>query len=162
MKNKFVQIFKSLLILLLGLVISFIVILFVMSILFDSMTIDEYREKYELRIPLGSFDAKYGGGERLVNNEEISIEALYYTKNVDYLIEKYNFIPLNYDDDLLKDLTNKISYNLSVENKDKVEKYLNEEFYVNYYLFVENKNGKLLLLYDNNSKIIYCIENNKN
>lgn len=162
MKNKFVQIFKVLLFLLLGLIISFLIILFIISCLFNSMTIDEYREKYELRIPLGSFDAKYGGGERLVDKGEIRIEALYYTKNVDYLIEKYNFIPLNYDDDSLKDLANKISHNLSVENKDKVEKYLNEEFYANYYLFVENKNGKLLLLYDNNSKIIYCIENNKN
>ena len=71
------------------------------------MSIPHIEEKYDIQIPLGSFDAKYGGGERYLVNDEVDIRATYYTKNIDYLIKKYNFINIGNDNKLLDNLKEK-------------------------------------------------------
>lgn len=136
-------------------------ILYILGIIFiiSNMSIPHIEEKYDIQIPLGSFDAKYGGGEDYLVNDEVEISSVYYTKNVDYLIEKYNFININNDDELLDNLKEKITQHLSSENDEKVKEFLSQSFYDFYYKIIENENGKLLLIYDNKSQTIYIIEN---
>ena len=136
-------------------------ILYILGIIFiiSNMSIPHIEEKYDIQIPLGSFDAKYGGGEDYLVNDEVEISSVYYTKNVDYLIEKYNFININNDDELLDNLKEKITQHLSSENNEKVKEFLSQNFYGFYYKLIENENGKLLLIYDNESQTIYIIEN---
>lgn len=136
-------------------------ILYILGIIFifSNMSIPHIEEKYDIQIPLGSFDAKYGGGEDYLVNDEVEISSVYYTKNVDYLIEKYNFININNDDELLDNLKEKITQHLSSENNEKVKEFLSQSFYDFYYKIIENENGKLLLIYDNKSQTIYIIEN---
>ena len=136
-------------------------ILYILGIIFifSNMSIPHIEEKYDIQIPLGSFDAKYGGGEDYLVNDEVEISSVYYTKNVDYLIEKYKFININNDDKLLDNLKEKITQHLSSENNEKVKEFLSQSFYDFYYKIIENENGKLLLIYDNKSQTIYIIEN---
>lgn len=136
-------------------------ILYILGIIFifSNMSIPHIEEKYDIQIPLGSFDAKYGGGERYLVNDEVDIRATYYTKNIDYLIKKYNFINIGNDNKLLDNLKEKIIEDLSHENKEQVEEFFSQNFYGFYYKLIENENGKLLLIYDNESQTIYIIEN---
>lgn len=136
-------------------------ILYILGIIFifSNMSIPHIEEKYDIQIPLGSFDAKYGGGEDYLVNDEVEISSVYYTKNVDYLIEKYNFINIGNDNKLLDNLKEKIIEDLSDENKEQVKEFLSQSFYDFYYKIIENENGKLLLIYDNESQTIYIIEN---
>ena len=136
-------------------------ILYILGIIFifSNMSIPHIEEKYDIQIPLGSFDAKYGGGERYLVNDEVDVSSIYYTKNVDYLIKKYNFINIGNDNKLLDNLKEKIIEDLSHENKEQVEEFFSQNFYGFYYKLIENENGKLLLIYDNESQTIYIIEN---
>ncbi len=154
--GKYIKIFS---IILCSLIVHFIIFCIVSIIIFENMNIEDIDEKYDIEIPMGSFDAKYGSGEKILYNDKIKIYTLYYTKKLDYLIKKYNFKNINHNDQLLNDLTEKITNNLSSENKEVVQKYLSKDFQNIYYKFIENKNGKILLFYDNNSQTIYCIEN---
>lgn len=128
-------------------------------LLFFNMYIEHIYVKYEIKIPMGSFDAKYGGGERYLYNEEVSIDTIYYTKEVDYLIKKYNFENIDSESKEFKDLSGKIINELNTENKEKVKEYLSKNFQDAYYKFIENENGKLLLIYFKSEQTILCIEN---
>ena len=128
-------------------------------LLFFNMYIEHIYVKYEIKIPMGSFDAKYGGGERYLYNEEVSVDTIYYTKEVDYLIKKYNFENVDSESKEFKDLSEKIINKLNTENKEKVEEYLSKDFQDAYYKFIENENGKLLLIYIKSEQMIWCIEN---
>lgn len=142
------------------LIICIVLVFFIGSIfLFFNMTIDDIYEKYDLEIPMGSFDAKYGGGERYLYNDEVRVDTIYYTKNVDYLIKKYDFENVEFNSEIYNDLKEKIIDNLNSENKKQVEEYLSNDFQTGYYKYVENENGKLLLIYVKNEQTIYCIEN---
>lgn len=127
--------------------------------IFSTMSISRFEERYDIQIPLGSFDAKYGGGETYLDNDEVDVSSIYYTKNVAYLIERYNFVNIGNDDSLLENLKEKIIEDLSDENKEQVEEFFSQNFYGFYYKLIENENGKLLLIYDNENQIIYAIEN---
>lgn len=136
-------------------------ILYIIGIIFifSTMSIPGFEERYDIQIPLGSDDAKYGGSETYLDNDEVDVSSIYYTKNVDYLIKKYNFINIGNDNKLLDNLKEKIIEDLSDENKEQVEEFFSQNFYDFYYKLIENENGKLLLIYDNESQTIYAIEN---
>ena len=155
----FYKILKILGVIFLGYFIINILYIVGIIFIFSTMSIPHIEEKYDIQIPLGSFDAKYGGGEDYLVNDEVEISSVYYTKNVDYLIEKYKFININNDDKLLDNLKEKITQHLSSENNEKVKEFLSQSFYDFYYKIIENENGKLLLIYDNKSQTIYIIEN---
>ncbi len=135
-----------------------VVAAFLFCFLFENMYIEGIYEKYEIKIPMGPFDAKFGGGERYLYNEEVRLETLYYAKDLTYLIKKYNF---KSTDDEIKEFNNLkeiLLDKLNTDNRQKAEEYLSSDFQSCYYKFIENEKGILLLIYIKRDQIIYCIE----
>ncbi len=139
--------------------LSIFLIFFICDLIVFFFSIDRFILKYDVYIPLGSFDAYGGGGERILESEEVDIATLYYTMDVDYLIKKYNFLETESNDSELIYVIEKIESNVSSENKEKIEEYLQIIPKNCYYLFIENENGKLLLFMDRGFHAIYYIEN---
>ena len=146
---------KRIFICLLGLFII-LFIWFICYFVVSFFSIDRFIQKYDVYIPLASFDM---GARRILENEEVEITTLYYTRNVNYLIKKYEFVEIESNDSELIHVIEKIESNVSSENKEKIEEYLQTLPENCYYLFIENENGKLLLFMDRGFRAIYYIEN---